>query len=194
MPVTSTDVINQALQIMGGNQPSLTGVYPNFVGPTGANDTIAKAANILYGAAVATVQRQFEWDASRNTVALALSGNVAPFPWALEYIYPANGIEVWVVMPSALADPFDPLPINYAVANAVVSGSQKRVIHTDLAGAMAVYNNNPNENTWDSLMRESVVRLLASELSIAIGGKPDMAQSLLQSGAAFETIAEAREN
>lgn len=190
---TSTDIVNQALQLMGGNQPPVTGLWPNFV-VSAEGAAAARAANLLYGAAVATVTREFEWDFARRTVELELTGNVAPFPWALEYKYPASAVEVWIVTPPSLPDPFDPLPINFVVANNVVNSAQARVIHTDQAGAMAVVNNNPNENTWDSLFREAVVRLLASELAMAIGGKPDLSQSLLQSGAAFETIAEGRNN
>lgn len=189
MALTSTDIVNQALEMMGGNQPLVTGLWPNFntANPTGV------AANLLYGAAVATVGRQFGWDFSRNTVALTVSGNTAPFPWSVEYLYPANGVQVWQLIPPTLTDRNNPLPTNWVVANAVVSGTQAKVIQADLASALAVYNNNPTEATWDALFRESVVRLLANGFAMAIAGKPDTALEMLQSGGAFEALGEQRD-
>lgn len=190
MAVTSVDIANEALQLMGGNQPALAGEFPNFTG----NSALANAANLLYGPCVAAVGRQFAWDFARSTAALALSGNVAPYPWTLEYLYPDGAIEVWQVFPATETDPNDPLPVNYVTANAGVGAPQvqRRVIHTNLADALCIFNNNPAASTWDSTFRAAVVRLLASEFAMAIGGKPDTMQTLLESGSAFEQVAEAR--
>ncbi len=188
MPVTSNDIANQAIQLMGDNQPPVTGQAPTFdTSPAGV------ALSKLYSACVQTVARQFEWDMARNTVNLTLSGNPAPFPWTYEYLYPTNGVEVWQLAPASLSDANNPLPTNWVVANSVVTGQQQRVIQTNLQNALAIYNNNPNENTWDAGFREAVVRLLASELALALSGKPDTAQMLLTSGSAFEAIAERRD-
>lgn len=193
MPVTATNIVNQALMLIGGNQPLVTGNSPNF-----DQSTAGKAAAQLYAPCVATVMRQFGWDAARRTVELTLSGNIAPVPWAFEYLYPELGIQVWNLMPAVIDDPFDPLPINFVVANAVVTISavetQKRVIHTNLEDAVAVFNNNPTEDNWDAGLREAVVRLLASELAMAIASKPETSQNLLTSGAALENAAEERRN
>jgi len=187
--VSAVDVVNEAIMQIGDNQPLVTGNAPNF-----DSSAAGLAAAQLYAPCVATVMRSFEWDFSRNTIALVVTGNVAPFPWSFEYGYPPNGIEVWQVMPTAAADPYDPLPVNFIIENAVVGGTQKRVIHTNLSPAQVVYNNNPTENTWDSAFREAVVRLLASELAMAIAGKPDFAQSALESASAFESAATQRRN
>jgi hypothetical protein len=189
MPITSNDIANQAIQLIGDNQPLVTGQAPSF-----DSSTAGIALSKLYVPCVQTVARQFAWDMARNTIALTLSGNTPPFPWTFEYLYPTNGIEVWQVHPNNLGDVNNPLPLNWSIANAVVGGQQQRVVWSNLASAYATYNNNPNENTWDSLFREAVVRLLASELSMAVAGKPDAAQSYLESGGAFETIGEARED
>jgi hypothetical protein len=189
MPITSNDVANQAVQLIGDNQPLVTGQAPTF-----DSSTTGIALSKLYAAVVQTVGRQFAWDMARNTIALTMSGNTPPFPWTFEYLYPTNGIEVWQVHPGNLADVNNPIPVNWSVANAVVGAQQQRVVWCNLAAAQATYNNNPNENTWDSLFREAVVRLLASELSMAVAGKPDAAQAYLESGGAFETIGEARED
>ena len=108
-------------------------------------------------------------------------------------MYPA-GVQLWQIMPNAAGqvDPNNPLPVNWAVANNIVGGAQTKVVQTNLANAMAVFNNNPAESTWDPLFREAVVRLLASEMAMAVAGKPDTSENLLQSGSAFETVGESR--
>ena len=185
---TSNDIANQAIVAMGGNQPAVVGNAPNF-----DNSTAGKALAKIYTPCVQTVMREWEWNFSRNTIALVPTGNVAPFPWTQEESYPPNGIQVWELAPAVLADPNNPLPTTWEIANAVVGGVQKRVIHTSLANAIVIYNNNPSEDTWDALFREAVVRLLASELAIAIAGKPETSQLMLESGSAFESLAEQRQ-
>lgn len=187
MAVTSTDIVNQAIQLFGNSQPAVTGVSPNF-----DDSPAGKAAAKLYAPCVATVGREFGWDFARNIVALTASGNAAPFPWSREYLYPSNGVQVWQLTPAALTDANNPLPVNWAIGNTVVATVQTKVIWCDLAAARAIYNNNPNENTWDPLFREAVVRLLASELSMALAGRPETSQSMLESGAAFEGLGERR--
>jgi len=189
MPVTSTDIANQAILYMGGNQPPVTGLAPTF-----DNSTAGKALQVLYAPCVATVQRQFGWDASRRLVTLALSGNPGNVLWPYEYLYPANGIQIWQLVPSVITDPNNPLPTTYSVGNTLVGGVQTKVIWSSLQNAMANYNNNPTEAVWDAAFREAVVRLLASELAMAIAGKPDASQGYLQSGGAFEKIAEERDS
>src|SRR6266404_984646 len=98
--VTSTDVANQAIMLIGDNQPLVTGVYPNF------DDSAAGIAlNQLYGPAVQTVARQFGYDFSRNTVTLASTGNTPLANWPFEYFYPSNGIEVRQLIPGTPGDP-----------------------------------------------------------------------------------------
>lgn len=189
MPVNSNDVANQALMEMGGNQQAVTGNAPTF-----DNSTAGKALQRLYTPCVQTVGRQFGWDFARNLVALTLSGNVAPFPWSFEYLYPSNGVQVWQLMPASIADANNPLPVNWSVGNTIVTAVQTKVIWSDLTDARAAYNNSPSENTWDPLFREAVVRLLASELALAIAGKTDATQALLQGAGAFEKLGEGRDS
>ena len=188
MTVTSTDIANQAIYLMGNNQAEpVTGTAPNF------DDSAAGVAlRYLYSACVQTVGRQWEWDMARNTVALSLSGNIAPSPWFYEYTYPANGVQVWQLCPATTTDYNDPRATNWVVANAVVSGTQRRVIHTDLANAIATYNNNPSEDSWDAGFREAVVRLLASELAIALGGQPETSKMYFETGTGIMNAAKAR--
>lgn len=187
--VTSTDIVNQALQLVGGNQALVTGTAPTF-----DSSTAGVAASLLYTPAVQTVARQFGYDFSRNTAALVASGNAAPFPFAFEFLYPTNGIQVRQLTPAALADKNNPLPINWAVANAMVGGVPTKVIHTNLAAGNAVFTNQPTENTWDPLFREAVVRLLASELAMAIESKPDTSRDAFEQATGFEQVGETRDS
>lgn len=187
MPVTAADIVNQALQLIGNNQPAVTGNAPSFDdSPNG------KAAAKLYTPAVQTVGRQFGWDFARFTVALTPTGNT-PLEWAHEYLYPSGAVQVWQLIPATI-DANNPLPVNWIVANSIVAAVQKKVIQTDLVSAVAVYNNNPTEDTWDPLFREAVVRLLASEFGMATAGRPETSQSNLESGAAFEKLGEGRDS
>ncbi len=184
--IDSAAIVNQAIQYMGGNQPPVTGNAPNFDdSPAGV------AAKQFYSAVVQTAGRQFGWDFARNTFTLVPSGNVAPDPWTYEYLYPPAAIEVWELKP-AVTDPNNPLPTNWTVANTLVAAVQTKVIQAGFANAVAVMNNNPSESVWDPGFREAVVRLLASVMAAAIAGKPDLAQSYLESASSFETSAESR--
>lgn len=184
---TSNTVANQAIMLCGDNQTPVQGLAPNF-----DSSTTGKILQKIYAPAVATVSRQWGWDLARNEVALVATGNTPPLGYAFEYAYPSNGIEVWQLVPQTQADVNNPLPVNWNVGNAVVSSAQVKVIWTNLANAQAIYNNNPNEGTWDALFREAVVRLLASELAMAGVGRPTTAQAMLESGGAFETLGESR--
>ena len=186
MTVTSNDIANQAIQLIGDNQPAVVGNAPNF-----DNSVAGIALSKLYTSSVATVARQWGWDFARHAVALTPTGNTPPPGWAFEYLYPGT-VQVWQIQPPTSSDPNNPLPVQWDVGNNLVASVQTKVIVTNLAGAIAVYNNNPSESTWDPLFREAVVRLLASELAMALTGRPDTSQALLESGAAFENLAEGR--
>ena len=186
--VTATDIVNQSLQLIGDNQPPVTGVYPTFdSSPAGT------AAASLYLPTVETVGRRFGWDFSRTTTALTLSGNTAPFPWIYEYLYP-NGIQVRQLNPPVLSDPYNPLPIRCEVANALVGGVITKVIQNNLPNAQVMYTNVPSENLWDSIFRETVVRMLASSMAMAIAGKPDTSKDTLEQSAAFEQVGQERQD
>ena len=187
MPTTATDIVNQALQLVGDNMPLVQGNAPTF-----DNSTAGQAAQRLYAPAVATVGRLFEWDMARRTVALTESG-VAPFPWTYQYLYPTNGLEVWQVMPASLADPNNPLPTTWVVANAIVSAAERKVILTDVPNAVITYNNNPGPDVWDAGFREAVVRLLASEFAMAVAGRPETSKNLLESFNAFVSAFKTRD-
>ena len=189
MTVNSNDIANQAIMLIGDNMPLVTGQAPTFdSSPAGV------ALQKLYTPTVQTVGRRFGWDFARSTVSLTLSGNPAPNGWAYEYLYPSNGVELWQLQ-APITDGTDvnnPLPVNWNVCNTLVSSVQTKVIQCNVASALGIYNNAPSENTWDPLFRESVVRLLASALAMALEGRPDTAAAMLESGEMFEKAGEQR--
>lgn len=191
--LTAAEIVNQSLQLIGDDIPPVTGVYPTF-----DNSTAGKAATKLYALCVKAVGRQFGWDFARNQVALALTGNVAPLGFTFEYAYPMFGgdvaLQIWQLVPAVFVDLNNPMPINWTVGNAVVNGTQAKVIWSSVPNALAVCNNNPSEATWDALFQQAVVRMLASAMAMAVAGKPDVAEAMLNSGAAFETLGESRQD
>lgn len=178
----SNSVANQALEIMGGNQPLVSGFAPSF-----DNSTAGIVLQQIYVPTVQTVARTFGYDFARRIVTLTASGNPAPYPYGVagEFLYPANGIEVWQLMPSVIVDENNPLPQTWVIGNTLVSGVQTKVIWTSIVAPQATYNNNPSEAVWDSLFLEAVVRLLASKLGMALAGRPDTEASNLQTSGVF---------
>jgi hypothetical protein len=187
--VSSNDIANEAVQLIGDNQPPVLSAAPNW-------DTSAtgKALKYVYASVVATVARQFAWDMGRAYAALVLSGNAAPVGWAYEYVYPAQAPEVWQLTPATVDDANNPLPVNWSVGNALINSVATKVIWSNLANAVAVYNNNPPEAVWDPLFRQTVVRMLASELAMALAGKPDVSKTELENSSGFGNIAETRDS
>lgn len=177
MAVTSNDIGNAALQRMGDNQSPVTGQNPTW-----DSSAAGVALQKLYTFCVQAVQRRYSWDASRRLIALVPSGNPGPYPFGFtgEFIYPANGIELWQVQPLVPIDLNDPLPANHQVGNTLIVGVQTKVVWTSEPTPYVVYNNNPSENTWDPGFREAVITMLAAELADAIAGRPETATGLMQ--------------
>lgn len=190
MPLTSTDVVNQAINLIGNDMPPVTGVAPTF-----DDSTAGKAAQQLYYLAVRAVGRQHTWDFARSWVPLVVSTNPGPFPngFSNEYRYPVNAVQVWQLTDDfSSGDPNNPAPVNWMVGNALEGVDQIRMIWCNFANARALVNNMPAESMWDPLFQMAVVRLLANAMAMAIAGKPDVAQAMLESGSAFETLGETR--
>lgn len=192
MPLTATDIVNTALFMIGDRNPPVTGTTPTF-----DQSAAGKAAARLYVPTVQTVGRMFEWDMARGTIGLTLSGNAAPLPWGIEYLYPTNGIQVWQLFSAAiLADANNPVPVNWAEGNAIVGPVQKKVIWTEatLTNALAVYNNNPGPDVWDAGFRECVEYFLASKFAESLAGKPQTSQDMLKAAMSLIQIMTGRED
>ena len=191
--VLSVDIANRAVQLIGDNQAPITG-SGNYPTPSFDLSAAGLACAALYVGVVNTVGRQFGWDFARSTVALQAGNIAAPVPWKYEYLYPTNGVQVRQLVPTTIVDSNNPMPVRWSVATDLISGVPTKVILTNLAAGFAVYSNQVNENLWDPGFTEAVVRLLSSELAMAIAGRPETARSLLESMQGFEGAAEMRDS
>jgi hypothetical protein len=190
MPVTVTSnyVLNAALNLIGGNQSAISGLWPNFDITT----AVGVAANSIYQECVQAVAREFGWDFARNVAALQLTGNAPPGGWSFEYAYPTSGIEVRELIPAVISDPNDPLPNDYTIGNNTVGGTPTKVIWANLANAQCSFTGQPPESLWDPLFVETVIRRLASGLAGANEGKPETQQAMLESSFTFSQIGQGR--
>jgi hypothetical protein len=171
-------VVNRAILLFSGfnNQRPVSGTpSTNFDGtPLGI------AAAQAYGSVVQTAGKLFGWDFARQLAQLAPAPQVNPGPFQFEYLYPINGIEVRQVVPQFVLvtgeNPLNPVPVRWMVGNDTFSGVVRKVIWTSFANAFAYISGQPQESTWDAGFTEVVIRLMASELAMAVGGRPEAGQ------------------
>ncbi len=202
---TSADLVNRSIMLIGDNQPLITGSgnYPN---PTFDSSPAGVAASQLYVDAVNTMAREHGYDAFRaQGVPLVLVSAPPPYPWSFAYQYPSDCIELLQIIPGSVLpvpgnlapvwtlDNNDPRPTRWNVANLMISpGVKAKVILSNDAGALATYLNMPNENLWDAGFTHVVVRFLASELAMAIAGRPETSQGQLAATGQFSGVAQSR--
>ena len=173
MAQTSQDVANEALVDVGWNKVQVTGFAPTF-----DNTTVGLILQRIYQPCVAAVLRQYPWECGKQIgLALTLSGNVAPTPFAYEYLYPPPCVQFLQLMPSAIIDPNDPLPQFWNIGNSQVASVMTKVIWTNVANARGAYTIYPTEAIWDAGLREAVVKRLGRDLAFALS-KPETASVL----------------
>lgn len=180
--VTSADqVVNIALEQVA-TQTTITSLTDG--------SPAADAASVVYVPTVQLMLRELQPDFARLNVALAASGAVTPVPpWAYEYLYPADMVRLLQVQPPAsgagsAADPFDPSPVRANVAFDVIAATPTKVILTNQQNAQAIYiSSQVTESLWDAAFVDAVVRRLANPLAMALSGRPDFAEKILQQSA-----------
>lgn len=170
---TPASVANQALAQIAA-QYTLSGTLPDFDG-----SAAALAAGLLYQPTVALLLRQSDYEFSRADVALTVTGIAAPYPWTNAYLYPSDCLRIRQVRPTTW-DQNDPHPTRWTEMEQTIADVQTRIIACDVAGAVLTYTtSNVTEAEWDSIFQETAVRLLASELAMALGGRPDFSEKML---------------
>lgn len=70
--------------------------------------------------------------------------------------------------------------------------TQQKVIWSSVLNAQAVVTNSPPEPTWDALFTDAVVRLLGSELNLALASKPDSSDIVGRQSQELEQAGERR--
>jgi hypothetical protein len=187
---TDSDIVNRAIALVGIVSQPISGSIGSF---TPAAEKAAVAANYLYPSVVQTVARQYGYDFSRNVAALVTTGNTPPIGWTFEYAYPTNGIEVRQVIPPSVTDANNPTPVRWTVGNHAGTASFTKVIWSNTTTASAVFTNQPTPDLWDAGFTEAVVRLLGSEMAMALAGKPETSKMTFETEQMFEQSAQTRE-
>lgn len=166
--LTSVGVVNMALEQIASQSQivSLSGTSPEQI-----------AASALYTQVVELVLRSLEPEFSRREATLSASGTPV-LGWANSYSYPADCLGVRQVVPASI-NTNDPQPIRWSV----VTTGTALFINTNQASASVFYVTSAAgvgaEGIWDSIFTEAVVRTLASELAMAIAGRPDFSKQML---------------
>lgn len=181
--VSDVQVVNAALEQIAAQSriTSLTDGSPE-----------ANAASVVYVPTVQLMLRELDPDFARTTASLVLSAGTPPPPWAFQYAYPDDCIRVRNVRPptsgtGALDDPFDPIPIKSNIA----FQSGVKIIMTNQANALAVYTTSSVvESDWDAVFADTLIRRLANPLAMALSGRPDFANTILQQAAAMAATCE----
>lgn len=168
----SVDIVNRALAQIASQQKisAFVGTSPEQI-----------AASTLYVGAWQLMAREMSPEFARSEgVALVPFGAVLPPHWSQCYSYPDDCLRLLQVLPPTY-DIDDPQPVPWSVGNI---GAANHVIMTNQAGALATFITTLiTEDQWDQTFTEAVVRYLASELAMPIGGRPDFArQKLVEAG------------
>lgn len=170
---TSADIVNRALAEIG-QQQTVTGTLPTFDG-----SSTGIAAGQLYQAAVNMLLRNEDYEFSKAYVVLTQTAATPVPPWAYQFFYPSDCLRVRQVCPRTW-DALDPQAVTWDVQTVVILSVPTRVILSNEGNAGLFYTtSNVTENEWDPMFAEAAVRYIASEMVIAIGGRPDLSEKKL---------------
>lgn len=174
---TPADIVNRALQEIAG-QATVTGSLPAFDGsPAGV------AAGILYTPMLQMLLRAQDPEFARTPLStlIPIPGPPPGPAGAAWFTYPPDCLRLrQVVPPLAGTDPFDPQPVRWDVVENVGGRAIMVLSPANIGAAGAIYTTSSiTENQFDPMFAESFVRALASELAMAIGGRPDFSREKL---------------
>ncbi len=169
---TDLSICNRAIAECIGRY-TMTGTLPNF-----DQSAAAQACALLYVPAWQMLLREQDTEFSRVANFL-VPGGAPDFPWSYSYFYPVDCLKIRSVVP-ANWNLNDPQAIRWSEQIQDISSASTRVIFTNVPNAVLVYTTLAvTPAIWDSNFEESVVRLLASELALALAGRPDLSRTLL---------------
>lgn len=177
MALTPADVVNRALVEIAG-QATVTGVPPTFDG-----SAAGLAAGTVYQDCVEMLLRQADYEFARTWLpATAVTLGYSIPGWSASYQYPPDCLRLRQVLPPSW-DANNPQAVRWLVGTFSVRTTPvtfQKLILTNQAAAELYYTTNfVTEADWDSVFTEAMVRLLASELAMGIGGRPDFSKELL---------------
>jgi hypothetical protein len=176
---TPASIVNQALAQIAA-QATVTGNNPTFDGSAAGN-----AAGELYTSCVNLLLRQQDYEFSRVQASMVQAGIAPNYPWQYIYLYPPDCLKIRQVIPEPW-NQNDPQPVRWSVETVVISSTKTTAILSNAppAQAVLVYTSSiVTESQFDPVFQETLVRLLASELVMALGGRPDFSdKKLMESG------------
>jgi hypothetical protein len=184
-PFSSAEVVNTALELIASQ---------SFITALNDGTPAAIAASVIYQPVVQLMMREIEPDFSRYTAALAIAVSPSQVPpWTYEYLYPSDCVRLRQVRPLAgTYDTNNPLPVRANVAFDIISSVNQKVILTNQINALAVYTSyTVPESLWDAVFADAVSRRLADPLAMALSGRPDFADKILEESARVAATAEA---
>jgi hypothetical protein len=171
---TAASVVNQALQQIAA-QATVSGTNPAFDATAAGN-----AAGQLYTPTVNLLLRQTDYEFSRADIALTISGVGAPYPWTYAYLYPVDCLRIRQIKPATWIQN-DPQAVRWTEMEQSIATVPTRIIACNIANAVLTYTTSVvSEAEWDAMFQEICVRTLASELAIALGGRPDFSTHMLE--------------
>lgn len=171
---TAASIVNQSLQQIGAQAQYVSGAIGTW-----SVTTAGQAAATLYQPTVNLLLREMDPEFARTVATLAASAATPAFPFTNAYTYPTDCQRIRQVWPSTY-NTLDPQPSLWSEQDAIVAAVHTRVIFTSFGSAMLTYTtSNVTEDEFDPIYQEVLVRLLASELVIAIGGRPDLSKEKL---------------
>jgi hypothetical protein len=142
------------------------------------NSTKARIIARLYPRVRGLMFAAGDWKFATARATLVATGASAPFPWAYEYVMPANVARARMVLAAVVgADnvPLEPVPFEEGVNNA----GGLRVIRTDVAPATLVYTMEIIDPLlWDAGFTSSfTIQAMRQEAAISIQTQMPMGQA-----------------
>lgn len=157
-PTSVEQIINLAFDRIG---------WPEYIGNIFEGTKQARVALDAYGQTRDEILRSFDWGFAEKIDVAVLTGNVAPFPWTVEYAYPADCLKLRNMFGAVYtADQNDPRPLLWTVGSIAAA----KVIWSKTASATLVYTKQAiNPTLWEPLFVDALVDALAKRMAPALG-------------------------
>jgi hypothetical protein len=153
---------------------------------TALDDGTAEATyvSLLYAPLRDFLLRDGDYDFSLK-YATAVAVTAPSFPWSYAYQFPDDGVRIRQLIP-LLPVALDPRPIAWNVSG--------RLIYTGEQIATVLYTVQANEELWDSMFRQSFVRLLGSALAFALENRIEASKQKMDEALSFAGVNKLRDS
>lgn len=177
-----TNLLTNPAQIVNA---ALDGIgYKKRIGSLYDGSEASVKALDIYGQTRDAMLRSFDWGFAARDIALTLLktapvggySSMVPWtnaypilPWIYEYAYPADMVKLRSVRPASVIPEYDPVAIEFGIANDNAFVPPQRVILTNLPNAIAVYTGQVTDPlTWDPSFTQAFVDELGKKLAPAL--------------------------